>query len=517
LARPAKAFEHAIAFLQQKIDTLRNDGTGYLPSLDELAYEAGIGQRTIFKAIHELKRKGELIPIQGRGVFIRSCTSGIPQSAPDTFNRNRYPRHQWEKLVVAIEEDIRRRHFDPNAPLPSTKQLTTRYGVCHQTLKKALDELLRKNRLMRYKKGYRLVWPTATTPTYRNSVVLFARGDTEGNLIYLTSRTQQYLRTLEQACAQANLTLEIIPISCDQQNIPVFLDQTRFLRNTHSANVMGFIIWYLGIDVEFPSVLQSLSGTKKPICVFDERGGCTIPESMPLQNAITIFSISNDMRDGEHVGQYLFNSGHRHIAFVSPFHFSEWSQNRLKGLERAVHPGGKTYPFVITTPNETSDFISQSKVVARTAQQLLTTNPLQIEMALHNLEHDMRQLQATIAKSKLKQPFDHQFFIPLLRHALRHKRITAWVAANDETALACLQYIRTHHIQIPQKISIIGFNDSLEAFFHGISSYNFNVTGIMNAMLYEILHPTFSRKMKRIRRKYIDGYVSIRATSMLLP
>jgi DNA-binding LacI/PurR family transcriptional regulator len=88
------------------------------------------------------------------------------------------------------------------------------------------------------------------------------------------------------------------------------------------------------------------------------------------------------------------------------------------------------------------------------------------------------------------------------------------VAANDETALECLGYLDEHAVEVPRRISLIGFNDSPEAFLRGISSYNFNAAAVMHAMLADVAGARRSRTRGRgVRREYIEGMVMARRTT----
>jgi len=88
---------------------------------------------------------------------------------------------------------------------------------------------------------------------------------------------------------------------------------------------------------------------------------------------------------------------------------------------------------------------------------------------------------------------------------------TAWVAHNDTIALLALDYLQEHHVQLPQELSLIGFDDTLEGFGRGLSSYSFNVTAIVSAMFEHVLAPR--RTGPRSRVVEIPGMVLERQTS----
>jgi DNA-binding LacI/PurR family transcriptional regulator len=80
-----------------------------------------------------------------------------------------------------------------------------------------------------------------------------------------------------------------------------------------------------------------------------------------------------------------------------------------------------------------------------------------------------------------------RFEIPLFEKALADRSITAWVAANDTVAVHALAFLQEKKVRVPDDISLIGFDDTLEAFKNGLTSYNFNIEVIARRMLNHIL------------------------------
>jgi DNA-binding LacI/PurR family transcriptional regulator len=100
---------------------------------------------------------------------------------------------------------------------------------------------------------------------------------------------------------------------------------------------------------------------------------------------------------------------------------------------------------------------------------------------------------------------------PLFRKALALKRVTAWVCVNDAMALVAQDYLKARKIGMPQRLSLIGFDDTMEAFGQGLSSYNFNVANVVQTMLGHLLKP--SRKSETAAAVELPGIVMQRTTS----
>jgi DNA-binding LacI/PurR family transcriptional regulator len=83
------------------------------------------------------------------------------------------------------------------------------------------------------------------------------------------------------------------------------------------------------------------------------------------------------------------------------------------------------------------------------------------------------------------------------KEALADRGITAWVGYNDEIALLALDFLQSHRVPVPRHISVVGFDDTLEGFGRGLTSYSFNVEGIVSQTLEHFLAPVSSRRAGR--------------------
>ena len=73
---------------------------------------------------------------------------------------------------------------------------------------------------------------------------------------------------------------------------------------------------------------------RKPFAVLDETGTGQPPFPGKRQVPIVTFQTGFDTSPGEMVGNFLLQLGHRHIAYISPFHGASWSINRYNGLSK---------------------------------------------------------------------------------------------------------------------------------------------------------------------------------------
>jgi DNA-binding LacI/PurR family transcriptional regulator len=73
-----------------------------------------------------------------------------------------------------------------------------------------------------------------------------------------------------------------------------------------------------------------------------------------------------------------------------------------------------------------------------------------------------------------------------------------------------LDFLKKHS---HRKISLIGFDDTFEAFRKGLTSYNFNIQALVQLMLNHVVNPANMLSSKRTRAVEIEGMLVERQTT----
>jgi DNA-binding LacI/PurR family transcriptional regulator len=102
---------------------------------------------------------------------------------------------------------------------------------------------------------------------------------------------------------------------------------------------------------------------------------------------------------------------------------------------------------------------------------------------------------------------------PLLKKALAEKSITAWACANDMAALMALSFLKSRTIAVPGRISVVGFDNSLESMKAGLTTYDFNRSAAFYAALRYVISGTLPGSASGRRPLNISGYLVARATT----
>lgn len=499
--RKRPSLERAIAFLRQEAEVAASTGQRRLPSMRRLCQACGVSLVTLQHAARCLHEDGVLRVVHGRGVELPDAPQPSPQNA--------VPRRQrWQQTAHRLRDDITRGTFTPGERLPPQKQLCARYGVCHTTLARALKQLSRLELIEPDRRSYRV--PLLKSAVGATQVLLVTPGDRSGIPLSPTPRTDENLRSLEQVCSRSEVRLTTVVRHGGSSGFHT-ADGTRVSLHELAgrADVLGVIVWTIGmVGAGTSHTLEELRGVSAPVAVLDENASYT-PADMPAAR-FRLFATAGGCDAGDEVCRYLVRLGHTRIAYISPVHAPHWSRNRLRGLRQAAASAGDTTVWAFTRdlpfPRERES--SPSEVIAawHASCHDSTAQDQTADLVLEAVREESDALQRGIRHARLKQRFT-----PLFEQALTSCRATAWVGANDETALAAIEFLQARGRSVPGNVSVVGFDDGVRAYKRKLTSYNFNAPAVMQAMLSYLLRP--GRLSLARETTYAPGFISERLTT----
>jgi hypothetical protein len=240
--------------------------------------------------------------------------------------------------------------------------------------------------------------------------------------------------------------------------------------------------------------LRKIIGFGKPvsICVEDQH----VLESMAQYSAnskgITFFDASYSTIPGKDVGLYLREKGHREIAYISLFHKSTWSQNRLSGLMEIYgkqNDSMKVYPFVL------NEFVRDYEFMEKVIENPSFEKDVSVDEITNRIPPFMKKRISSINMeydSMLRDALIFSYCEPLIKKAASVQSITAWVCANDLIACMIMDYWNYHCIPESKRPALIGFDNAFDTFERGVSTYEFNTGGETQSMLNHLLYPNSS-------------------------
>lgn len=474
-----------------------------LPSVRDLSLLCGVSLKTAHKAVKRLSQDGVIDCRWGSGIFPLKDRRVEP-----TPYKNSSALNKSDSILEQIEKDLLNNIYRRGEKLPSIKTLVSRFNTSYPTIKKVFQKLISKDLIQ--SRGYTYYF-TESFFHWKVKIGVISAVDTDGKLIIEKERERNFFRQLSIEADRRNIQLEYIGFS--DWNVPSSFRLNRrraAVQLTEDPDMLGYILvsWHMR---DYKECLNRLVSLKKPISVWLENSiGLPQDNDSTLMRPISFFDLSYSLQPGLDMGRFLLRSGHRKIAFISPFHGSTWSQQRLTGLKEAfvsagIRDGVKEY----TNSDFTDDWSFMNQVLERNDLEMIINTKLLQDKFSQSLNSE-RLNEVIFEINSLFR--DHRIFQvseSLMNAAINDRTITAWVAANDLCAIQCLNYLN-RSVSVPDKISLVGFDNSFQSLKLGLTSYDFNTSGLAQSMIDYILNPTSSLYDKHSRVINLNGKVVVR-------
>jgi DNA-binding LacI/PurR family transcriptional regulator len=411
----------------------------------------------------------------------------------------------WGQLSEVLEKDIVEGKYRAGTSLPPYKQLAAQYGVCYRTLRKALSAVARKGYLVSHKRRFSVAVLSSVQST--STVVLIDPGKAD----WLSQMTQEYMRALERECSEAGIGHAVV--ACTDEGMG---SARRVLARLQSirGSTLGVILRPASLARPLvDGLLSGLSRLGLPVAWLDETGSRVPPPVPSRLSSLRVFSMPRNVLLAGRMARYLRALGHRRVAYVSPLHWTAWSQDRLEALRAEFHSNAavtSVEAVVSEMEGDTALPVSSSfseeinAVLRRRFGDLTSATGTTDHMALRKLQTHAWSLSRLAALRVVMQP--------LLKRAASLKGVTAWVCANDDTALSALDFLEQRGVRVPRDVSVVGFDDVFDALGRGLTTYNFDRAGAMCAMVNYFLGPSW-RNQRRAAFTYVQGYVVERGTA----
>jgi hypothetical protein len=372
------------------------------------------------------------------------------------------------RIAEALREDLRSGAIDPFSRLPARKTLADRYRVSVRTLRKALSALEREGVLDR--DGRTLRFKAGPLAPPHSLVILITRCDPSGRLLVDSEREMDFLRAAYLETRGLRLELKVVGFDAKGR----LLDrQGREIPPNHGGRpVLGFLVsTWLVPDVI--GILALLRPYRLPVSVWWEHSPEVFSKTRFPRNVV-LFNLSFGERPGAMVAETLLGMGHVHALFISPFHASAWSQQRLEGLRKRIQkaPGGRVTAVISDSHASPWTFQEEAWKELRAGKKaenrdLAVDDPKVMYRKGRNLA---RRVRAMLVES------------------LPDPGATAWVCVNDEVAEIVSAFLRTRGGE--SSPYLISFDNSAASYRLGIDSFAFDAGAMARAMLFHLTRPS---------------------------
>lgn len=507
--------EKARRYLTDLIAAQRDRNERCLPPLREMVSRSGISYVTLHRALKALIAQGAVFSV-ARGGYVITGMPSIPEPPPEpsppTPPLKRIPRRQH--VARQIIHDMTTGRLPARGRLPSCKQLCGRYGTSYSTLQEALHLLVQWDVIRPYGRGYDISRPAR--PASSSCVYLLAPWDEMSALAGYTPRTLQFLWEIEQECRRAGLMLRVCSYRRATVEVPWFDGSARDILQQHrDSNVLGYVALTSGSKSSpvFHQVLDLLIRSQKPVGIMDEMGWA--PEKNLPRGRFRIFHTGHGSAPGLEVGRYLIRLGHRHIAFFGDLEHNGPALDRYNGINEAMAEAGLSTRCVsIGLERQITE--EERRKVSRT-ERMLT----RMKDAMERFETQLDEVGDDIIRPAypytlpgiraLHRGSKAVLCKPRFEEALSDRRLTAWVCYSDQHATAALHFLQNSRVPVPQELSVVGFDNTSEASLNGLTSYSFNIPGVVRAIVDHILKGETRRTRAYVQQ--IPGFIAVRQST----
>ncbi len=457
-----------------------------LPSIASLAAWCGASRVSVWRALRVLSVQGVVSIVPGRGTFV-----GAPPQPP-LLPRAGAARSRWARLAQRLEHDLLTGVLPTGRMLPSTKELASNHGLDPRTVRRAITELENRGLLRRSRGAYY----ASGAPRHGGAALLFLTTQSLrefSSTAFASLRMSAFVRSLERACGERNI--RFMPLAATDRDM---------LRQAHATrSVLGHIVYCPGD--RGPDVLESTAPFRKPTCVFEYpyRMGPALSLKRLEACGATLFHI-DDHRAGAEIGRFVLGlAGDRQVSFISPFHAERFSRERLDGLMETYASAGRKYDIISHTTERNKRDIYRAFLrcsangpfgpAEKPAAAGVHRNRSVAVLDEHFGPGEMDWLTGTpVWEAQFERLYANALWdelTPLFESATQTGWPAAWVCVSDTVAIAALRYLRRAGVKVGEQCVVVGFDNSYEATYHGLSSYDFDTISIGSRMLEHVVRP----------------------------
>lgn len=429
--------------VQALLKTNHKDGDR-LPSVRTIMKTYGVSSGTVQSALGQLAQDNVICKVQGKGCFWGNIPmpSNIPTVRLSTM----------EKLSQKFDRDLESGNIKLSQPLPQSKELSIRYDVSQNTLRKFLNEKVESGVLTKSGRHYSFKRKDEGKQSQCLSQVVFVtRCNSWGGFTAESERELDFLRFVYKTAG--NNHYKLILLGYNEETSALFDRSGNPCRIQDFPNAVGIIISTLLVQ-KFKPLLEYFTNTKIPVAVWWEHPEETVPKQFIKKDNWVFFNSTFGKKPGLELGRFLKSRGYAEVNYFSPYHNSSWSLDRMEGLAES---GLMVHPFVDSQYASPWDF---KEIARKTVEK-------------HNVEICARNME----KEKLKD---------LIQQAKKSNCVAEaipWVCVNDEIAGLFLE------LDTPEEIRFFAFDNSAESYLLRLPSYDFNTEALVEHIFYYLSNP----------------------------
>lgn len=405
-----------------------------LPSVRQMMKTFDAASGTVQSALKDLRSQGIIYSVSSKGTFWGP--------KPALTHLSALAISPLETLRQQFLKDWRSGFFLPDKDLPSLKELKARYHVSSTLLRKFLLQEQTAGTLERVGRS-RFFFKSPIITESRIEVLLITRCNPWGEFSPESEREVDFIRLIYRAAAARRLKLRLLGYNESSEH---WIDRHGVrTKLTAQKNTVGAIVSTLLIQKPL-KLLSALTSLSIPTSIWWEHPESALPKTFLKQKKWAFFNSSFGSMPGELVGRFLIAKGYRRIVYISPYHASSWSKDRLKGLEA-----------------------NELDIIAITDAKMASPWDYRELARKNSPKHTVELVAKKLLRQKLKLMIKN---VP---------QADAWVCVNDEVAGVLIELSEAKN-----KPYILGFDNSAESYLLQFDSFDFNTEALALQMLYHL-------------------------------
>lgn len=406
-----------------------------LPSVRDLMKSLDAASATVQRALRELSKHRIIYTVPGKG-----CFWGTPPQKKISL-----PNASRDTLSEKFQADIRAGIFSLQEPLPSQKELASRYRVSTFRMRQFLQNKLSEGMLIREGKG-KYFFPKQKERSKESEILLITRCTSWGEFSPASEREMDFIKSAYQIGAKKRFKLRLLGFDEFSEK---FIDRNGNIKKLDDyPNVIGIILSTMLMENPH-RILSRLRPISVPISIWWEHPQGALSKSFLKRENWAFFNSTFGKNPGIFLGRFLLQKGFTKAAYISPYHASSWSRDRLQGLRES---GLEIHAFTDCEFASPWDF-----------RNIASKNGPKFSI----------EMRAKICEKKI---------LKKIIQSIGDESV--WIPANDEIAGLLRELEEEGSIKkIPY---LVAFDNSIESYLLRLDSFDFNTEILVEQMFYHL-------------------------------
>jgi len=397
-----------------------------LPSVRSVSEQLSTSTCTVFRAYRKMALQKKVYGEQGNGYF---WGAGKVHVLKPTVRE-----HETERLGRLLLEDWKSGRISADQPLPSIKELCTKYATSVGSMRRSLEKLRVNGILSRRGRG-RFFFRTLQAPKAKE-ILLVMRSNPSGDFYCLIDRELEFMQKVYAEAEKRELRVHVLGYNEEAGKFFDSIGKTvepESFRDSFGAILSTTLIFNTN------KFFSLFAGTHFPISVWWEHPLSEIPRALKREKRYAFFNLAFGEFPGKAVGRFLRDKGCSRVAYISPYHLSSWSVDRLNGLKK-----------------------SGLDVVARVDDSYAS-------------HYDLRNEKPEVFERIVARLVENM------------PPVEAWVVVNDEVGCALHRMFLRGELSRPPYV--VSFDNTADSYRIRLDSFKFSVDALAEQSVFHIVSP----------------------------